>query len=91
MGFHGARHGCARVGLYESQASVLASDFNRETGWKIDATRGDTLGGIVFNALGRPAEVGDAITVGSYTIKVSKVSGSEITRVTVLAPDDSDS
>ena len=62
---------------------VKVVDFNRETGWKIPAERGDTLGGVVFNELGRAPRNGDTVRVSGYEIRVAEVSGMRIARVLV--------
>ncbi|MCB0327287.1 MAG: HlyC/CorC family transporter [Bdellovibrionales bacterium] len=62
-------------------------DFNRESGWTIETEKGDTMGGLVFNALGRTPRLGDKIELGNYEISVSDLSGSKITKVHVLYRD----
>ena len=62
---------------------VKVVDFNRETGWQIPAERGDTLGGVVFNQLGRAPRGGDAVQVPGYELRVTEVSGMRIARVLV--------
>jgi CBS domain containing-hemolysin-like protein len=56
-------------------------DFNREAGWEIPAEPGDTLSGIVFNALGRAPHKGDAVALPGYELQVTDVSGNRIARV----------
>ena len=58
-------------------------DFNRESGWQIEAERGDTLGGLIFNTLGRAPRRGETVRVGDYDLRVVDVSGSRIARVRV--------
>jgi CBS domain containing-hemolysin-like protein len=62
---------------------VKVVDFNRETGWLIPAEPGDTLGGVVFNELGRAPRSGDAVRVPGYELRVTEVSGMRIARVLV--------
>jgi putative hemolysin len=62
---------------------VKVVDFNRETGWQIPAERGDTLGGVVFNQLGRAPRSGDTVQVSGYELRVMEVSGMRIARVLV--------
>ncbi|MEZ4705334.1 MAG: hemolysin family protein [Bdellovibrionota bacterium] len=59
-------------------------DFNRESGWTIETEKGDTMGGLVFNALGRAPRLGDKIDIEDYEISVSDLSGAKITKVHVL-------
>ena len=70
-------------GSYEVMGRVSVLDFNRESGWHVEAERGDTLGGLIFNTLGRAPRRGESIQVGEYDLKVVDVSGSRIARVRV--------
>lgn len=68
---------------YSVLGRVPAHDFNRETGLQIHSEKGDTLGGLVFNTLGRAPRLGDIALIGEYEISVSDLSGNRITRVIV--------
>ncbi|MEE3331973.1 MAG: hemolysin family protein [Myxococcota bacterium] len=70
-------------GSYEVMGRVTVLDFNRESGWNIEAERGDTVGGLVFNTLGHAPRRGEAVRVGGYELVVVDVSGSRIARVRV--------
>lgn len=70
-------------GSYEVMGRVTVLDFNRESGWNIEAERGDTIGGLVFNTLGHAPRRGEALRVGGYEFVVVDVSGSRIARVRV--------
>ena len=70
-------------GSYEVMGRVTVRDFNRESGWHIEAERGDTLGGLVFNTLGRAPRRGESVRIGDYQLAVVDVSGSRIARVRV--------
>ena len=72
-------------GAFESLGRVTVLDFNRESGWDVPAEPGDTLSGLVFNALGRAPSRGDSIQVPGYELSVADVSGSRITQVRVRA------
>jgi CBS domain containing-hemolysin-like protein len=50
-----------------------------------------TIGGLVLDRLGRPAEVGERITVGGYRVTVEAVDGTRIESVTIEPDDDSES
>jgi CBS domain containing-hemolysin-like protein len=67
---------------------VKVIDFNRGTGWQIPAERGDTLGGLVFNEIGRAPRSGDAVRVSGYELRVTEVSGLRIARVLVRQLED---
>jgi putative hemolysin len=68
---------------YEALGRVKVLDFNRQTGWEVPAERGDSLGGLVFNSLGRAPKQGDRADVPGFRVTVTGVSGSRITRVRV--------
>ena len=70
-------------GGYEVMGRVSVLDFNRESGWHVEAERGDTLGGLIFNTLGRAPRRGESVRVGQYDLRVVDVSGSRIARVRV--------
>jgi putative hemolysin len=69
---------------YEVLGRVSVLDFNRETGWRLSAEKGDTLAGLFFNTLGRAPRKGESILVGDYEMVCSDVSGSRITRLQVV-------
>ncbi len=75
-----------RVGehTYQARGRVKVLDFNRETGWKVTAERGDTLAGLVFNTLARAPRTGESVRVPGYEIVVVDMSGSRITQVRVV-------
>jgi putative hemolysin len=68
---------------YQAMGRLHVLDFNRRTGWEIPAERGETLAGLAFNLLARPARKGDVVQVAGYDIAVIDVSGTRITRVLV--------
>ncbi|MCA9512830.1 MAG: hemolysin family protein [Myxococcota bacterium] len=75
-------------GGFEALGSVTVLDFNRESGWSIEAERGDTLGGLVFNTLGHAPRRSERVRVGRYEFTVVDVSGSRIARVRVHEIDE---
>jgi len=77
-------------GSYQALGRVKVLDFNRETGCEITSERGDTLSGLVFNALGSTPARGDAVRVPGYEISVVDVSGSRITHVRVIRRPETD-
>ncbi|WP_026369132.1 hemolysin family protein [Kallotenue papyrolyticum] len=56
-------------------ARVLVHDFNDETGLQLTTGEGDTLGGLVYEQLGRIPKPGDRVVVGEVTITVRSVRG----------------
>ncbi len=68
---------------YEALGRVKVLDFNRQTGWEVPAQRGDSLGGLVFNALGKAPKQGDRAMLSGYLVTVVGVYGSRITRVRI--------
>jgi CBS domain containing-hemolysin-like protein len=75
-------------GGFDALGRVRVLDFNRQTGWDLPAEPGDTLSGLVFNALGRAPRRGDAVAVGEYEVVVLDVSGTRIPRVRVRRAQD---
>ncbi len=77
---------------YEVLGRVSVLDFNRESGWRITAEKGDTLAGLFFNTLGRNPRRGESVALVGYELVCVDVSASQITRVRVLrTPEHSDS
>ena len=70
-------------GSFLALGRVKVLDFNRRTSWEVPAEPGDTLSGLVFNALGRAARRGDEVHVPGYALQVADVSGTRIARVFV--------
>ena len=75
-------------GSYQALGRVKVLDFNRETGWEVPAERGDSLGGLVFNTLGRAPRQGEQVSLPGFEITVAGVSGSRITRVRIARGDE---
>ncbi len=69
---------------YEVLGRIKVLDFNRASGWEVPAERGDTLGGLVFNTLGRAPQQGESVEIPGFRVNVTGVSGSRITRVRVM-------
>jgi CBS domain containing-hemolysin-like protein len=70
-------------GGYRALARVSVRDFNRLTGWEIPGERGDTLGGVVFNALGHSPRMSEVVDLGPYRVEIIDVSGNRITEVKI--------
>ena len=79
-------------GAHQALGRVKVLDFNRETGWRVPAERGDTLSGLLFNLLGRAPRKWDTAKVPGYELSAADVSGSRITQVRIRAcPDQAES
>ena len=73
---------------YEVLGRVSVLDFNRETGWRLTAEKGDTLAGLFFNTLGRSPRRGEGVDLNGYELVCVDVSGSRITRLRVVRKPD---
>ncbi len=69
---------------YQAVGRVKVLDFNRQTGWKVSAERGDTLAGLLFNKLGRGPRRGESVRIPGYDLIVADVSGQRVTQVKVV-------
>lgn len=56
-------------------ARVSIDDLNSETGLHLSTDEGDSVGGLVYEKLGKIPNVGDSIEVGDVMIKVLSVQG----------------
>ena len=70
-------------GDYVAVARIHVSDFNKQSGWSVEAERGDTLSGLVYNTLGRAPQKGDVVDLPEYQITVLDMSGPRIKRVRI--------
>jgi CBS domain containing-hemolysin-like protein len=68
---------------YLAVGRVKILDFSRQTGWKLEGERGDTLAGLLFNTLGRAPRKGETIHVPGYELMVTDLSGTRVTQVRV--------
>ncbi|WP_405383601.1 hemolysin family protein [Phascolarctobacterium sp.] len=68
-------------GVYEFDGMVLLDDIAEILGVKFDDPKEDTIGGYVFGLLGRRPEVGDSITLGTYSFKVLQTEGFRVLRL----------
>ncbi|MDP3050992.1 MAG: transporter associated domain-containing protein, partial [Eubacteriales bacterium] len=51
-----------------------------------EETEYDTLGGLVFNTLGKTPKLGDEVEVGDYQLQVAELHGYRITKVRIIPP-----
>ncbi|HYO51125.1 MAG TPA: transporter associated domain-containing protein, partial [Chloroflexia bacterium] len=63
---------------------VAIDDVSEALGLKIES-ESDTIGGYVFEMLGRKPELGDTVSVDSFTLRVEELDGLRIARVRVLS------
>ena len=65
---------------------ALISEVNDEFGTGFSQDEADTFAGLVLNELGRPAVVGDEVTIGGAHIRVEGVERLRITELRLLLP-----
>ena len=65
------------------EGTFTIDDFNEEFGTKLEQDGFHTMAGLVFGALGRAADVGDAVTADGLRLTVLEVEGSRILRLEV--------
>nr|MBA3433456.1 hypothetical protein [Actinomycetota bacterium] len=63
--------------------SYTIDDFNETFGAELDQDGYHTMAGLVFGALGRAPEVGDALAVAGLRLTVIEIEGSRILRLEV--------
>ncbi|MCC6485313.1 MAG: HlyC/CorC family transporter [Armatimonadetes bacterium] len=64
-------------------------EFTEEFGLDLERPDVDTIGGLVQAELGRPAIVGDSVTVQGAQLVVTELEGLAVGKLYVLLPDDS--
>ncbi len=68
---------------WEVDADTLVLDFNRRTGWTIEAEQGERIAGLMFNALGRTPKIGEATEIGDYLLAAETLKAGKLVRVSV--------
>ena len=68
-------------GRYRARGTSSVLDFNRTSGWEVPAETGETLAGLVFNALGKAPHRGDLVRIDDYEFVVTACKGTVITEV----------
>ena len=66
--------------------SMTIDDFNEAVGTQLPQTGVRTMAGLVFNALGRRPQPGDAVVVDSARLSVEQMDGVRISRLRVELP-----
>lgn len=64
--------------------SVSLNEFNSEFGAELPTEESDTLGGLIYNQLGRLPRVGDRVRIGNIELMVTGVLGRRIKQVRAL-------
>ncbi len=70
-------------GAFVVRGEVSVLDFNRASGWDVPGARGDSVGAVVFDALGREPDQGDRVQVGAFVLVVVRCEGTHIQSVRV--------
>ncbi|MEO8285132.1 MAG: hemolysin family protein [Chloroflexota bacterium] len=75
-----------RVNEYETNvdARVPLDDVNELLGTDWEAEDSDTIGGLVYEELGRIPVPGDTITLGNYTITVLSTEGARLKQLSIV-------
>lgn len=69
---------------------TLLSDVNEELGLDLEADENNTIGGYVFSEIGHLPEIGEAVDIGSYVIRVEQLDGLRIAELRFIPRDDVD-
>jgi putative hemolysin len=72
------------------RGDVLVDDVNEYLLLDLPTDRANTVGGLVTSLLGRPARLGDELTVGGHTIRVHAVDDLAVTQVSLTLPADAE-
>ncbi|HEV8132166.1 MAG TPA: hemolysin family protein [Acidobacteriota bacterium] len=77
---------------YRVAGNLLLEDLEDKLNIEIDDDTSDTIAGYVMTRLGRPAKVGDIVTIDSYRVRVTRTQGFRINELilekTEAAPAD---
>ncbi len=82
-------HGKRRVtrladGAFRVDAGMSIVDFRRRTGLSLASEHANTVGGAVFDALGRGPRPGDSVAIAGLEMQVEAVDGARIERLRVM-------
>lgn len=77
------------AGRLHLSGELLVTDVNDYLALKLPEDRADTLGGLVFNVIGRLPEPGEEVTLGTpeVSLRVEAVERHRVTEVSLLRPD----
>jgi len=73
-----------RVGQWRVHGRIPIDEFNELIDAELPDDDWDTLGGLIFDELGRVPEVGETVTAAGFALTVEAVEGRRITRVRVV-------
>jgi CBS domain containing-hemolysin-like protein len=73
---------------YLVDGGVPTEELGAELDADFDAGEFGTVGGLVLGELGRPPEIGDAVSVSGYRLTVESIDGARVTSVSVRRADD---
>ena len=68
---------------WDAEADTLVLDFNRQSGWQIDAEKGERLGGLMFHGLGHPPKPGDTLDIGAHRLEAIAFDNKLLKRVRI--------
>jgi len=74
-------------GTYDADGSVALSTVNEALDTGFESGGFETLGGLVFDRLGRAPEVGDGVEVAGYVVEVTAVDGARISTLRIRRAD----
>ena len=72
---------------YLADGSMTVDDFNDAAGTALPDDGPHTLGGLIFDDLGRRPTEGDFAVIGDVTLRIEAVDSARITQVRVTLPD----
>ena len=79
-----------QAGEWRVHGRIPVDEFNELLGADLPDDDWDTVGGLIFDALGRVPEAGEVVVAGGYELVVERVQGRRITRVRVRRAGPSD-
>ncbi len=79
-----------RIGEWRVHGRIPIDEFNELIGAELPDDDWDTLGGLIFDALGHVPETGESITESGLLLTVEEVEGRRITRVRVVEATESE-
>ena len=78
-------------GCVEVAGRVLIDEVNERFGAGFRADDADTLADLVLSELGRPAQVGDEVTINGVLLRVEALDRLRITKILLQLPPEDDS
>lgn len=72
-----------RTGEWRVHGRIPVDEFNELLGANLPDDDWDTIGGLIFDALGRVPEAGESVVESGYELTVERIEGRRITRVRV--------